>query len=58
MSTLIIPIDASQISDNERGQQKVKVAVRAGDKTTSQIVSVESGKAQVKWKSTTRRVWK
>ncbi len=48
MSTLIIPIDASQISAKERGQQKVKVAVREGDKTKSHIVSVESGKAQVK----------
>jgi len=48
MSTLIIPIDASQISEKERGQQKVKVAVREGEKTHSQIVSVESGKAEVK----------
>ena len=48
MSTLIIPIDASQISEKERGQQKVKVAVREGTKTKSYVVSVDSGKAEVK----------
>jgi hypothetical protein len=48
MSTLIIPIDASQVSEKERGQQKVKVAVREGTKTKSQIVSVETGKAEVR----------
>ncbi|HKF06381.1 MAG TPA: carboxypeptidase-like regulatory domain-containing protein [Candidatus Sulfotelmatobacter sp.] len=48
MSTLIIPIDASQIPEKERGKQKIKVAVRAGGKTKSHVVSVESGKAQVK----------
>ena len=48
MSTLIIPIDASQISEKERGQQKVKVAVREGGKVSSQTVSVEAGGAQVR----------
>ena len=48
MSTLIIPIDASQVPANERGKQRVKVAVQEGNKTRSQIVAVEAGKAEVK----------
>jgi len=47
MSRLIVPLDASQISDSDRGKQKVKVAVRAGGQTQSQVISVESGKTQV-----------
>jgi len=48
MSILVIPIDASQISEKERGQQKVKVAVREGGKVKSAVVSVEGGQAEVK----------
>jgi hypothetical protein len=47
MSKLVIPIDASQIPDADRGQQKVKVAVQAGDKIISQVVAVKPGKAEV-----------
>ena len=48
MSTLTIPIDVSQISEKERGRQKVKVAVREGEKIKSKTISVDSNKAQVK----------
>jgi hypothetical protein len=48
MSTIVIPIDASQVSEKERGKQKVKVAVREGGKVKSKVVSVEAGKAEVK----------
>ena len=47
MSKLVIPLDVSQVPDADRGQQKVKVAVQAGDKITSQVVSVKPGKAEV-----------
>ena len=50
MSTLVIPIDASQVEDAERKQQKIKVAVAVGEgaKITSRVVTVESGKSEVK----------
>src|ERR671917_551857 len=48
MSELTIPLDVSQIADKERGQQRVKVAVKEGDKVKTQVVSVTSGKAEVK----------
>lgn len=48
MSTLIVPIDASQVPANERGQQRVKVAVQEGGKIHSQVVAVEGGKAEIK----------
>jgi hypothetical protein len=48
MSELVIPLDASQVPEGERGQQSVKVAVRAGDKVQSQVVKVTAGKAEVK----------
>lgn len=48
MSELVIPIDVSQVTDKERGQQRVKVAVQQGDKVKSQIVAVDAGKAEVR----------
>jgi hypothetical protein len=48
MSELTIPLDVSQVADNERGQQRVKVAIKEGDKVRTQIVSVAAGKAEVK----------
>jgi hypothetical protein len=48
MSELVIPLDVSQVPEGERGQQSVKVAVRAGDKVQSQVVKVTAGKAEVK----------
>ncbi len=47
MSKLVIPIDVSQVKDSDRGQQKVRVAAKIGDKVVSQVVSVKSGKAEV-----------
>jgi len=48
MSTLIIPIDASQVAESDRKQQRVKVAVQSQGKVKSQVVSVEGGKAEIK----------
>lgn len=48
MSVLVVPIDASQIAEGDRKQQRVKVAVQMGDKVTSQIVAVDAGKGEVK----------
>lgn len=47
MSKLVIPIDVSQITDNDRDQQKVRVAAKVGEKIVSQVASVKSGKAEV-----------
>ncbi|RUL77508.1 carboxypeptidase-like regulatory domain-containing protein [Dyella choica] len=47
MSKLIIPIDASQISEKDREKKRLRVAVRAGRETTSEVVVIESGKGQV-----------
>jgi len=47
MSKLVIPIDVSQVTDTDRGQQKVKVAAKVGDKVVSDVVSVKDGKAEV-----------
>ena len=48
MSLLVIPIDASQIPDKERGQQSVKVAVRQGGKVYSQEVPLREGRSEVR----------
>ena len=40
MSSLVIPLDMSQIPEEERKQQKVKVAVNDGEKITSTVVKV------------------
>jgi hypothetical protein len=48
MSVLVVPIDVSQVGDQDRKQQKVKVAVKAGEKVTAQVVDVAAGKAEVK----------
>lgn len=48
MSELVIPVDVSQVTDKERAQQRVKVAVQQGDKVTSQVVEVAAGKAEVR----------
>ena len=47
MSSLVIPLDMSQIPEEERKQLKVKVAVDDGEKITSTVVKV-SGKGEVK----------
>jgi len=47
MSKLVIPIDVSQVTDADRGQQKVRVAAKVGEKVVSQVVAVKSGKAEV-----------
>jgi hypothetical protein len=47
MSKLVIPIDVSQITDTDRGQQKVKVAAKVGEKIVSDVVSVKDGKAEI-----------
>ena len=47
MSKLVIPIDVSQVKDSDRGQQKVRVAAKVGERVVSQVVSVKSGKAEV-----------
>jgi hypothetical protein len=49
MSVLIVPVDASKIADSNRKQQRVKVAVQQRDTIKSQIVSVESGKVELKF---------
>lgn len=49
MSVLIIPVDASKITDADRKQQRVKVAVQQRDVIKSQVISVEGGKAEVKF---------
>lgn len=46
MSKILVPIDASQIPQGERGKQNVRVAVRAGKEIVSEIVSVKSGRAE------------
>src|ERR1700736_760206 len=47
MTQIKIPIDASGVPQNERGKQRVRVAVKHGDTVHSEVVSVESGKADV-----------
>jgi hypothetical protein len=47
MSKLVIPIDVSQVKETDRGQQKVRVAAKIGEKVVSQVVSVKAGKAEV-----------
>jgi hypothetical protein len=48
MSTLTLPIDASQIPEQDRKQHRVRVAVQQGGKVRSSVVSLEGGKAEVK----------
>jgi hypothetical protein len=48
MSVLVIPIDASQVPEGDRKQQRVRVAVNDGSGVKSQIVAVEQGKAEIK----------
>ena len=47
MSKLVIPIDVSQVPDADRGQQKVRVAAKVGNKVVSQVVDVKAGKGEV-----------
>ena len=49
MTTIKVPVDATQIPESERGKQKVRVALRAGDKITSHVVSVEAGRAEAEF---------
>jgi hypothetical protein len=48
MSELIIPIDASQVPESDRKQQRVRVAIRDQKGIKSQVVAVEQGKAEIK----------
>ena len=47
MSKLVIPIDVSQVTDTDRGQQKVKVAAKVGDKIVSQVIAVKGDATEV-----------
>jgi hypothetical protein len=47
MARIDIPIDASGVPQNDRGKQRVRVAVKYGDTIHSEVVSVDSGKADV-----------
>jgi hypothetical protein len=48
MSVLVIPVDASQVAQGDRKQQKVRIAYRQGKAVKSQVIAVESGKAEIK----------
>lgn len=48
MSVLMIPVDASNIPEQDRKQQKVKVAVQQKDGVKSQIISLDGGRGEVK----------
>ena len=48
MSVLVIPIDSSQVPENERKQQRVKIAIKEPGGIKSQVISVEPGQTQVK----------
>lgn len=48
MSVLLIPIDASQLPEQDRKQQRIKVAIQQGGAVKSVVVSLEGGKAEVK----------
>lgn len=48
MSTLVIPLDAGNVAEPERRQQRVKVAVQQGDRVHSEVVSLAEGRAEVK----------
>ncbi|MBV8928319.1 MAG: carboxypeptidase regulatory-like domain-containing protein, partial [Mycobacteriaceae bacterium] len=47
MARIEIPIDASGVPQNERGKQRVRVALKYGDTIQSEVVPVDSGKADV-----------
>src|SRR5277367_4996067 len=49
MTTIKVPVDATQVPESERGKQKVRVALRAGDEITSHVVSVEAGRAEAEF---------
>ena len=55
MSVLIVPIDASQVAQSERGQQKVKVAVQSGGKVRAQEVALQDGRAEVRFDVDSKR---
>jgi hypothetical protein len=48
MSVLLVPIDTSQIAEPDRKHQRLRVAVRQRGVVKSHVVSVESGRAEVK----------
>src|SRR6185295_11513726 len=48
MSVLVIPIDASQIPEQERKQQRLRVAVQSRAGITSEVISIAQGKNEVK----------
>lgn len=49
MTTIKVPVDATQVPESERAKQKVRIALRAGDEITSHVVSVEAGRAEVEF---------
>ena len=49
MSAILVPIDASQVPEKERGRQKVRVAIRAGKHIASEVISVEAGRGEAKF---------
>lgn len=49
MSTLVIPIDASQIlPEKERGAQRIRVAIRERDGVKSKVIPITAAKTEVK----------
>jgi len=48
MSSINVPIDASQIPEQERGKQRLRVAAKSGKKIVSEVVSVTTGRATAK----------
>ena len=48
MAALVIPLDASQIPDGERKEQRVRVGALIRGKIVSEVVTLERGKAEVK----------
>jgi len=49
MSIISVPIDASQIPEQERNKQRVRVAAQSGKQIVSEVVSVASGRATAKF---------
>ena len=51
MSTISVQIDATQVPAQQREAQRIRVAARSGERTSSTVVSVASGKATAKLNS-------
>ncbi len=46
MSNIVVPVNASAVPADERGKQRIRVAVRSGKETVSTVVDVASGQAR------------